>query len=30
MMNKCAPRRSDEEWYQIILIAKVSVLSDFE
>ena len=30
MMNKRAPRRSDEEWHQIILAARASGLSDFE
>ena len=30
MMNKRAPRRSDEEWHQIILVASASGLSDFE
>ena len=30
MMNKRAPRRSDEEWHQIILVARASGLSDFE
>lgn len=30
MMNKHAPRRSDEEWHQIILAARASGLSDFE
>ena len=30
MMNKRAPRRSDEEWHQIILAARASDLSDFE
>lgn len=30
MMNKRAPRRSDEEWHQIILAASASGLSDFE
>lgn len=29
-MNKRAPRRSDEEWHQIILAASASGLSDFE
>ena len=29
-MNKRAPRRSDEEWHQIILAARASGLSDFE
>ena len=29
-MNKSAPRRSDEEWHQIILAARASGLSDFE
>ena len=29
-MNKRAPRRSDEEWQQIILAARASGLSDFE
>lgn len=29
MMNKRAPRRSDEEWHQIILAARASGLSDF-
>ena len=30
MMNKRAPRRSDEEWHQIILAARTSGLNDFE
>lgn len=30
MMNKRAPRRSNEEWHQIILAARASGLSDFE
>lgn len=30
MMNKRTPRRSDEEWHQIILAARASGLSDFE
>ena len=30
MINKRAPRRSDEEWHQIILAARASGLSDFE
>ena len=29
-MNKRAPRRSDEVWHQIILVARASGLSDFE
>ena len=29
MMNKRAPRRSDEEWHQIILAARASGLSDY-
>ena len=29
-MNKRSPRRSDEEWHQIILAARASGLSDFE
>ena len=29
-MNKRAPRRSDEEWHQIIPAARASGLSDFE
>lgn len=29
-MNKRVPRRSDEEWHQIILAAGASGLSDFE
>ena len=29
MMNKRAPRRSDEEWHQILLAARASGLSDF-
>ena len=29
-MNKRVPRRSDEEWHQIILAARASGLSDFE
>ena len=29
-MNKRAPRRSNEEWHQIILAARASGLSDFE
>lgn len=30
MMNKSVSRRSDEEWHQIILVARASGLSDFE
>ena len=30
MMNKRAPRRSDEEWHQIIFVARAFGLSDFE
>ena len=30
MMNKRAPRRSDEKWHQIILASRASGLSDFE
>ena len=30
MMNKRAPRRSDEEWHQIILASRASDLNDYE